>query len=520
MTYDVVSEATADTFHRAIARGDLESANRTVIAAWFDLFLHHPEGVRQSLSRVPFRRLRHYPLLAFLLGMVCHGSAMHRAKAMQYFLLGTRAAETRESEFTMPERILSYTAQSATLRISGRVGMAIHPARRAMALLDHAPEERERIGHLPRVYAQLGRTFIEAGLRDEALEALANGIAEADDDDAAGSACLSLMAGVEALEGDLPAAAEYLEAADRRLRDRLAMPYTGTFHRLAASMLAMEHRDLVTAAAQLDAVRPYRATSEHWVTIARVEGYLGLLRRQPAETLARLDRIPQLRTGDGLTRSASREIASITALLHLALGRSHVGAELLSRFTDARATVDRARVALVDGDGHGALTLVRSVECEQLSLRTRTEATAIEAAALLRLPAPHRNDDVVVLLGERLRHSAMRLPLALLPVSDFRAVTAALVRLGYADVCDGVEPLIPDRPIVRLTRRERAVLEAIALRDEPLVDIAARLHVSLNTVKSQLRGVYRKLEVDNRQDALIAAVERGLLRPAAEPAIA
>lgn len=82
---------------------------------------------------------------------------------------------------------------------------------------------------------------------------------------------------------------------------------------------------------------------------------------------------------------------------------------------------------------------------------------------------------------------------------------------GYPDVVAGSESLLPDHTIIRLTRRELAVLEALAEGDAPLVDIAARLHVSPNTVKSQLRNVYRKLQVDNRGDALSVAVAQGLL---------
>jgi LuxR family maltose regulon positive regulatory protein len=47
-------------------------------------------------------------------------------------------------------------------------------------------------------------------------------------------------------------------------------------------------------------------------------------------------------------------------------------------------------------------------------------------------------------------------------------------------------------------------------------EIAARLYVSRNTVKSQLRTVYRKLGVSSREAALTRAAVLGLLEdPAA-----
>lgn len=43
-------------------------------------------------------------------------------------------------------------------------------------------------------------------------------------------------------------------------------------------------------------------------------------------------------------------------------------------------------------------------------------------------------------------------------------------------------------------------------------EIAVRLHVSENTVKSQLRAVYAKLGARTREEALARAIELGVLR--------
>ncbi|WP_456284200.1 LuxR C-terminal-related transcriptional regulator [Microbacterium sp. JZ101] len=62
----------------------------------------------------------------------------------------------------------------------------------------------------------------------------------------------------------------------------------------------------------------------------------------------------------------------------------------------------------------------------------------------------------------------------------------------------------------RLTPRELIVLRALSTSDT-LGGIAARLNVSLNTVRSQARSVYRKLGVSRREDAVAAALRMGLL---------
>ncbi|MET8687728.1 LuxR C-terminal-related transcriptional regulator [Streptomyces sp. NPDC004732] len=63
---------------------------------------------------------------------------------------------------------------------------------------------------------------------------------------------------------------------------------------------------------------------------------------------------------------------------------------------------------------------------------------------------------------------------------------------------------------VPLTRRELVVLRALQ-ENVPLRGIADNLHVSLNTVRSQTRSVYRKLGVGSRAQALHRARELGLL---------
>lgn len=61
-----------------------------------------------------------------------------------------------------------------------------------------------------------------------------------------------------------------------------------------------------------------------------------------------------------------------------------------------------------------------------------------------------------------------------------------------------------------LTARELAVLELLAT-DFSQRDIARQLFVSLNTVKTHTRAIFRKLHVTNRQSAVSRALDRGLL---------
>ena len=60
-----------------------------------------------------------------------------------------------------------------------------------------------------------------------------------------------------------------------------------------------------------------------------------------------------------------------------------------------------------------------------------------------------------------------------------------------------------------LTRRERVVLAELA-EDVTLEEIATRLFVTRNTVKSQVRSVYRKIGASTRAEAVAWAIEHGI----------
>jgi DNA-binding CsgD family transcriptional regulator len=60
-----------------------------------------------------------------------------------------------------------------------------------------------------------------------------------------------------------------------------------------------------------------------------------------------------------------------------------------------------------------------------------------------------------------------------------------------------------------LTQRERVVLAELG-EDITLEEIARRLWVTRNTVKSQLRSAYRKIGVSTRADAVAWARAHGI----------
>jgi LuxR family maltose regulon positive regulatory protein len=80
----------------------------------------------------------------------------------------------------------------------------------------------------------------------------------------------------------------------------------------------------------------------------------------------------------------------------------------------------------------------------------------------------------------------------------------------FAKTVVAAMPATRDRPSAALTNRELALLaELPSMRTAE--EIAGSLFVSVNTVKTHLRGIYRKLGVNHRRDAIAAARRLGLL---------
>jgi LuxR family maltose regulon positive regulatory protein len=61
-----------------------------------------------------------------------------------------------------------------------------------------------------------------------------------------------------------------------------------------------------------------------------------------------------------------------------------------------------------------------------------------------------------------------------------------------------------------LSQRERALLDELPVH-QTIADIARRHQVSPNTIKSQLKSMYRKLGVESRAEAVEAGRRTGLL---------
>jgi LuxR family maltose regulon positive regulatory protein len=78
------------------------------------------------------------------------------------------------------------------------------------------------------------------------------------------------------------------------------------------------------------------------------------------------------------------------------------------------------------------------------------------------------------------------------------------------DLFDSVKPLQQPAFIEPLTEQERTVLGFLPTLMSNR-EIAAALHLSVNTVKTHVKALYRKLAVDSRRNAVVRARQLELL---------
>lgn len=100
----------------------------------------------------------------------------------------------------------------------------------------------------------------------------------------------------------------------------------------------------------------------------------------------------------------------------------------------------------------------------------------------------------------------MQAPLAFVPIDDSDYMLASQLRFNAV----GFERILHAQQPLRLSKREMTLL-----RTMPLVDsresLANELGVSVNTVKTQLRDIYRKLHTSGWSETLYKAADLGLL---------
>ncbi|MFG2294425.1 LuxR C-terminal-related transcriptional regulator [Streptomyces sp. NPDC048603] len=390
-------------------------------------------------------------------------------------------------------------------------------AHRVAGLMAHVPPE-ERVRHPEieplRLYGLAG-ALLRAGHLRRARAVLEETVRAGADDTTAllRHRSLGRLALAEAVQGDLTDATEHatasLEVADRH---GILPEHRSAAAALALASVAVDRGEPHAAAVQLDRAELLPDSSSDPVlraerAVLRAEADLALGHRQdaltalgepapagapgPAARLAVTRAAAALAHGDPDTAVAALErvtdgppsCAVALARAHLAAGRPGLALPLIRDAEDAAETTtpDRVRLALLRS--HHAL-----LAGDEGTARDRL-VEALDTARPERLVRPFTE------AGPWVRHLAGGLD-------------------GRREACNWLDAAPPDRAgpavVEALSPREREVLAKVA-RMMSTEEIAAELQLSVNTVKTHLRGIYRKLCVSRRRDAVERARELHIL---------
>ncbi|HEY5882525.1 MAG TPA: LuxR C-terminal-related transcriptional regulator [Nakamurella sp.] len=179
----------------------------------------------------------------------------------------------------------------------------------------------------------------------------------------------------------------------------------------------------------------------------------------------------------------------------------------------ARASVVLARAWLALGEPGTALQLLEPLR--QSALPYLVEAVDARVLAAVALGRRHRTTAALEAITEAIELAEPETLIAPFVragsavtemIVQYRHVTG--VRHDFADVIQHAitpqpvpEPALPNHAVEQLTDRETLVLRYLPTMLKSS-EIGADLYLSVNTVKSHLRAIYRKLDVTNRRDAV------------------
>ncbi|HMI69012.1 MAG TPA: LuxR C-terminal-related transcriptional regulator [Solirubrobacteraceae bacterium] len=223
----------------------------------------------------------------------------------------------------------------------------------------------------------------------------------------------------------------------------------------------------------------------------------------------------------------SAMMTGLEALLRGATGERDAAREAVERAESEGGSLPlattAARLRLLDGDpegaraalapyledGRGQLLYFRAtawlLDARALDALAKPDAAARSLERALDLADPAGLERLIVEHGSAVRPLLRRQLRAGTVHAAF--VSRAITRIDQRSSAGRLVPMLPASP---LSEREQAILGYLPTM-MPNREIAAELSVSVNTVKTHLKAIYRKLDVPGRREAVVRARELGLM---------
>jgi LuxR family maltose regulon positive regulatory protein len=530
------SGALPDAIRHAAAVGDWQLAARTVVDGLVVSQLIEPRGgelLAGAFDRMP-RHLAWNDPQPLLVAAAIDFARSWEGTSQAYLGAAESLLEQMPAGDEIATRLAAAQIGLALSRRSGDLDAATTAAGAAQALIDELPRDRFARRPAMQVQALAGRGAVGlwAGDFDAAAASFEAGVAVArtPDSDGERAECLGHLALLEALRGRLDRAAEL--AADAAAR-----PEDDTDHPVGPVSLAAE-----VALACVHLERNELARGRRWQKRAQ-----DALRTRPDKLIGAVACMVEARQSlaEGRGRAAADSVGRARRgwsppgwiehrLLILDSWAAAAAGDFQSAIDIARradpgssldATVALARALLAGGDPRAARrALLGAPVSGQASDGDRVAAWLIDAQLSFGAgdhPEGRRALEHALRLAEP---EQFRLPFAMerswiKPVlrhdhelaHPYRRVLEPDLISPARDEARLSDAVRPTPLIVEpLSEREREVLEHVAAL-ESTAEIATEMYISVNTVKTHLKSIYRKLAATHRGEAVRHARQFGLL---------
>lgn len=490
-------ESRAQLLAEAVASEDWEQVFALFDQSWNELFHNDPAVLLDALERMPDEAMERAPKLRLAreyIGRNVRGDG---------YSTSYRNSVTLAGPLDAVNRLASWTAQLAGAREAGRLVDAVRLVRAAQEFLKQQPTDADPMlsAALPEFHFQWGLSLELAGDFDGALSEYNDAYDWAVSTDHAmiESSSAGMVAFLHALHGRNKLARTWLERFPGDPRDGWWATAASIPARLAEAILRMDGHDRRSARRILDQITPVEA-GERWAPYfllrAATESRTHRIRTVMSELDSHLETIPPARREEGAN-------AEYLALTHLILNSAlHRPLDTESAFSGDRPT---AKASLLRQCG-AVLRALRAHSAGRLKearllatplLRVSGARPRILIGALLAASdesSPQLEEAVELAITHSSVGVLSRASTHIRPrISELLAARGSSSLTLFDDeasesAADGVSLLSP---------REREVAERAAA-GETAKQIATSLHVSPNTVKTQLRSVYRKLDVKTR----------------------
>lgn len=513
----------------AVRIDDLSLASSFVLKDWASVLAPSRLEFISVVGAIPLRKISRYPLLSMTLALAYNSSGLHRVRAAEMFALTIASAAVLGDKVDPLERFVLIAAESIAYRVVGQPQRSVAAGERALArLAGFSLEQRDSLSEfLATFYAQIGLSFLYAGDRSRALAQFLTGYAHCSSLAPVHMVhSLALTAGSYALDGRLDEARQLAEVAHSAPWPKGQIDgYLGALGHVADSLIAIDELRLADAQHHIDVMAPHLETIEHWPLFMIAQAMIHQAKGNAGEGATRLQAAMARGNRPAITPVTRVWLDSTRAWLLVASGQIAAAEALLRKYPAQHPNIAPvwARLFLLSNDPDEALSRLRALDFSALPARGQANYLLIAAVASLR----QGNEELAVRDAEKaiflMRDHGLTHPFAQISQPDRIGLVAALEKNGRARGAEGFIGLMMATPStwphahsrITLTERETEVLTALA-QTASQAEIAQRLFVSVNTVKTHAKSLYRKLGVNSRDEALLRASEHGLLGPIAE----